>query len=84
MLFWNKLPVDVKNSSCLNGFKSGLETFKNHTKSLGICDSRNFWELSDEVLNRIEGENYLENKAKHNIYLKENPFVAKKKFINIH
>ena len=38
MLFWNKLPVDVKNSSCLNGFKNGLETFKDHTKSLGICD----------------------------------------------
>ena len=83
MLFWNKLPVDVKNASCLNGFKSGLETFKDQTKRLGISNTGNFWELSDEVLNRIEGGNYLENKAKHNIYLKENPFVAKKKFINI-
>ena len=58
--------------------------FKSQTKSLGICDSGNFWELSNEVLNRIESGNYLENKLKHNIYLKENPFVAKKKFINIH
>ena len=84
MLFWNKLPVDVKNASCLNYFKSGLDVFKSQTKSLGICDSGNFWELSNEVLNRIESGNYLENKLKHNIYLKENPFVAKKKFINIH
>ena len=58
-------------------FKSGLEMFKSQTKSLGICDSGNFWELSDEVLNRIEIGNYLENKLKHNnMYLK--------KFINIH
>ena len=30
--------------------------------------------------------NYLENKLKHNTYLKDNPIVhvAKKKFINIH
>ena len=52
-----------------------------------ICtpgNSGNFWELSDGVLNRMESGNYLENKLKHNMYLKENPFVAKKKFINIH
>ena len=44
----------------------------------------NFWEIYDEVLNRIEGVNYLENKLKHNIYLKDNPIVAQKWFINIH
>ena len=26
--------------------------------------------LADEVLNRVEGVNYLKNKLKHNIYLK--------------
>ena len=32
---------------------------------------RQFWEISDEVLNRIEDPvNYLENKLKHNAYLK--------------
>ena len=39
--------------------------------------------MSDEVFNRIEGLNYLENKLKHNTYLKDNPIVAKVKFINI-
>ena len=58
--------------------------FKCKTKALGICGTGNFWEISDEVLNRIEGVSYLENKLKHNTYLKDNPIVAKKKFINIH
>ena len=65
-------------------FKFNLEVFKCKTKDLGICGVGNFWEISDEVLNRIEGVNYLENKLKHNIYLKDNPIVAQKRFINIH
>ena len=52
--------------------------------ALGICNTGNFWAISDEVLNRIEGVNYLENKLKHNTCLKDNPIVAQKKFINIH
>ena len=64
-LFWNKLPTEVIISSSLNVFKSNLELFK----ALGICGAGNFWEISDEVLNRIEGVNYLENKLKHNTYL---------------
>ena len=83
-LIWNKLPTEVKISSSLNVFKSNLELFKCKTKALGMCGTGNFWEISDEVLNRIEGVNYLENKLKHNTYLKDNPIVAKKKFINIH
>ena len=83
MLFWNKLyPSRCKECLCFNYFKSGLDVFKSQGKSLGICASGNFQELSNEVLNRIESGNYLENKLKHNMYLKENPFVTKKK--NIH
>ena len=43
----------------------------------------NFWELSNAVLDHIEGANYAENKGVHNEYLKRNPHAAKKKFINI-
>ena len=28
ILFWNKLPIEVKNASRLEGFKSGLEILK--------------------------------------------------------
>jgi len=84
MLSWNKLPIEVKSSSSLNVFKSNLEIFKSKTKALGDSCPGNFWQISDEVLNRIEGVNYLENKIRHNSFLKDNPIVAKKKFVNIY
>ena len=84
MLSWNKLPSDVKNSQSLNIFKSNLESFKNKTRALGISGYGNYWEISDEVLNRIEAGSYLENKIRHNEFLKDNPFVAKKKFMYLH
>ena len=74
--FWNQLPSAVKNSLSLNCFKSGLEDFKNKCVSLGLSGNGNFWELSGEVLKRIEGNDYIENKEKHNEYLKLHPFVA--------
>ena len=43
----------------------------------------NFWGVSNEVLSRIENASYLDNKEKHNTYLWFNPFVAKKRSINI-
>ena len=46
------------------------------------CDNHH-WKVSDEVISRIEGDNYLENKSKHNDYLWFHPYVAKKKFINL-
>ena len=84
MLSWNKLPSDVKNSESLDIFKSNLELFKSKTRALGISGCGNYWELSDEVLDRIEAGSYLENKMRHNEYLKDNPLAAKKKFINLH
>ena len=84
MSYWNKLPIEVKTAPTLNIFKSNLEAFKIKTKELGIYSIGNFWDVSDEVLNRIEGGNYLENKLRHNSFLKDNPWVAKKKFINIY
>ena len=57
MLSWNKLPSDVKNSESLDIFKSNLELFKSKTRALGISGCGNYWEISDEVLNRIEAGN---------------------------
>ena len=81
--YWNKLPTDVKTADTVNIFKNKLEQFKidfMHDKS----EMGHFWELSDEVLKRIQGNNYILNKEIHNEYLKANPFVAKKKFINLY
>ena len=43
-----------------------------------------FWNVSTEVLGKIEGNNYVINKGKHNEYLRFNPHVAKKRFINLY
>ena len=37
--------------------------------------SGNFWDISYEVLSRIEGSGYLENKASHNQYLKRDQVI---------
>ena len=74
--FWNMLPS-------LNCFKYELETYKKKCSKYGESSKGHFWELSCEVLNRIERNGYVENKNLHNEYLKKNPFEAKAKFINL-
>ena len=81
--YWNKLPIYVKNASSLDNFKAELEKFKVSSICNNVCASDHFWGLTKEVLDRIEGPNYIDNKKVHNEYLKLNPFVAKKKFINL-
>ena len=73
----NKLPTDIKMAQSTDSFKFMLEGYKlRHIN--GVCLN------SNEVLDRIEGNNYIENKKVHNEYLKLNPFVAKKKCINLY
>ena len=43
-----------------------------------------FWNVSNEVLGKIEGPSYLSNKETHNEYLWFHPFVAKKRFVNLY
>ena len=63
-------------------FKIRLEKFKRNNCDLHI-DCGNFWEVSDIVLSKIEGPSYINNKSKHNEYLKKNPYAAKKLFISL-
>ena len=80
--YWNVLPNYVKTSSDVNGFKINLELYK--TENMDKIDRGNFWEVSDEVLNRIERPNYIENKAAQTAFLLVNPKVAKRKGVNIY
>ena len=77
--YWNNLPVSVRNSRDINEFKSNLEIFKTNCNS---SHDNNYWEVSNLIIEKIEGSNYLANKEKFNRYLLENPFVARKKGIN--
>ena len=49
--YWNKLPEFVKDKDTVNGFKNALDKFRTN----GINNNLNgqFWELSDEIFNRI-------------------------------
>ena len=82
--YWNKLPINVKTATSVDKFKGQLQQFKINVKcgNVSVQDG-NFWEVSDEVLSRIEGENYLANKLEHNKYLSSHRFVAMKKSINL-
>ena len=46
----------------MGSFKINLVDFK--VKNINNTNGRNFWELSDEVLSKIEGKGYLETKLK--------------------
>ena len=52
------LPCKVKNASSLNCFKYELETYKKKCSEYGESSKGHFWELSCEVLNRIERNGY--------------------------
>ena len=82
--YWNKLPPDVKNSVTVLSFKIKLEGFKKDMNSKSITNDCFFWNVSYEVLARIEGVSYISNKEKHNDYLWFHPYVAKKRFINLY
>jgi len=82
--FWNKLPTEVKRSESVLAFKIKLEEFKKSKIADTTATDGQFWDVSNEVLSRIEGSNYAANKAKHNEYLWFNPHVAKKRFINLY
>ena len=60
--YWNKLPCEVKFSRDVNVLKVNLENYK----KVNILSNQvgHFWEVSVDVLNIIEGPNYLENKLK--------------------
>ena len=79
--YWNLLPNSVRMSKSVNSFKSNLQNFKNNSI---MTDLGNYWEVSDIVLGKIEGKNYLTNKARQNLYLKSKPKVAKRKGINVY
>ena len=79
--FWNKLPGKVRLCSNVEEFKIKSEKFK--IDNLHLAETGNFWDVSEVVLNKIEGKYYLDNKIKQLEYLKLNPGVAFRKGINI-
>ena len=81
--YWNKLPASVQLSTSVDSFKIKLSEYKkNALKSHSIIKG-NYWEVSDEVLRRIETVSCVSGRSKFVEYLCENPWTAKYKGINI-
>ena len=60
---------DFKNCESVLSFKIQLEEFKKRCLANSMSNDSYFWEISDIVLSKIEGSNYIINKVKHNEYL---------------
>ena len=72
--YWNKIPDDVKiNSNTVDMFKSNLLKFKNSN----ISKPGNYWELSDEIFNRINDN----NRNEYVKFMTENPYHANRRFV---
>ena len=73
--YWNKLPDDVKLSANVIDFKINLEAFKSNN----IQKEGNFWELSDEVFNRINDKSHV----CYEEFMMQHAYIAKRRGINI-
>ena len=71
--YWNKLPVYVKVSKSVDNFKNNLSKFKR----LNFHQNGQFWELSNEIFNRIDS-----NRTDYVSFVKNNPDFARVRKIN--
>ena len=76
--YWNKLENYVKRAENVLDFKILLESYKqdciDKDSSVG-----NYWELSEEIFNRIDDR----SRESYVSFMIDNPYIAKKKNINI-
>ena len=77
--FWNKIPDSVKSVDTVDAFKAALEAFKQ--KHLNERDTGNFWDLSEELLDRMSSSD--EQRDQYVEYMMDNPDVAKRRGITI-
>ena len=83
--YWNNLPNYVKLSTSINNFKVNLAGYKDKCiENIYSGNTGNYWEVSEKVLSRIESPSYLSGRPTFMKYLEENPFVARKKGINVY
>ena len=78
--YWNKLPTTVQLSGSVDSFKVGLENFKRRAEYV----EGNYWEISQEVLAKIDTPQAINGRSDFNKYLKENPWYARYRGINIY
>ena len=78
--YWNKIPDYVKDAESTECFKSRLQSFKQDA-ILRNCTSGHYWELSEEIITKIEASQI--NRESYVSYMSDNPNVACRKFISM-
>ena len=73
--YWNKIPDYVKLAENVCNFKVLLQDYKQKY----INNEGHYWELSDEVFNRINDS----NRKSYVDYMIDNPYIAKRRCVNI-
>ena len=73
--YWNRIPDDVKLSADVDKFKIKLENYKKERFEV----KGNYWELSDGIFDCINDE----NRQSYVDFMIKNPFIAKRKFVNV-
>ena len=82
--YWNNLPSSVRSSSSVDMFKCNLEAYKLSSIDTRFQASTNrYWEVSEHVLSRIETPSALAGRSALCEYWSENPWVARKKGVNL-
>ena len=82
--YWNNLPSSVRLSSSVDMFKCNLEAYKLSSIDNRFQASTNcYWEVSEHVLSRIETPSALAGRSALCEYWSENPWVARKKGVNL-
>ena len=74
--YWNKLPSQVKSSKSIDSFKNNLLTYKRDN----FQKNGHYWELSQEIFNRISDS----NREEYVKFVCNNPVFAKRRNINTH
>ena len=76
---WNSLPLFVKKSKNVENFKVNLDIHKKNCVSV----SDNYWDISEEVFKKIESTTSEKSRCGYVEFMKENPWIAKRRGINI-
>ena len=69
-----------RQGESFGGRKSNLQLFKKSNIHLSSVD--HFWDVSDIIFSKLEGDCYSKNRKAHVDYLLENPKVALRRGIN--
>ena len=77
VMYWNKIPDEVKDVETTASFKHRLEVFK--STNINNPNTGQYWELSEMLLSKLESNQ--KNRDDYVAFMIENPLIAKRRFI---